>query len=84
MDILVAIEDLIVKDEIAIVYDITNQIENGMQERVESGNMPKHTFTIYVQDLKNEDIVDSYSSDSLSDGLLWGVKRAETHLSSIS
>jgi len=66
---------------IIITYETINQIENGNSEKVESGAIPKYTYTVYVE--KDGRYIHSESCDSIYEALKSGMIASVDYLNNI-
>lgn len=62
-----------------IGYLVTDQIENGYGKEVMEGDMPKYTYSFYIQEeARKEDIWD-YSVDTLEEGFMMALDWLKSH-----
>ncbi len=57
-----------------ITYDILSQVENGYKKDVESGIMPKFTYTFYINKYGTSDYIWSESVDNPEEGFSKALK----------
>lgn len=64
---------------IIIDYMAIDQIEGGMKNEVENGDVPRITYTVYVKKIDGEEI-HCESEDTVKEALITGIIEGEKYL----